>query len=241
VLFFFEASLSGYRCSICSCTRTEVHHTLTPLHTYTDLHLHTENKIASFVISAEPARFCRRRARRTDHCGVTRGRRHETSPTTVSCTRKLTDPTPPPEHTTAKKREARSTLFHERDADSLIREPPGNHTSCCHRPGGKPHHEDRRQQDEGQGAQSKVQLPAPKNSSTEDAARSERGRCISSGDKGRESPTQLSTNEGSHANKAAMTVLQEETAAAHKSSHPNSKGRKQTSRTPQQEMHLHHR
>jgi len=239
--FFFEASLSEYRSSICSYTRTKVHHTLTPLHTYTDLHLHTKNKIASFVILAEPARFCRRRACRTDHCGVTRERRHETSPTTVSCTRKLTDPTPPPEHTTAKKKEARSTLFHERDADSLIRAPPGNHTSCCHRPGREPHHEDRRQQDEEQGAQSKVQLPAPKNSSTEDAARSERGRCISGGDKGRESPTQPSTNEGSHADKAAMAVLQEETVAAHKSSHPDSKGRKQTSRTPQQELHLRHR
>ena len=56
-----------------------------------------------------------------------------------------------------------------------------------------------------------------------------------------ESLTQPSTNEGSHADKAAMTVLQEETAAAYKSSHPNSKGRKQTSRTPQQEMHLRHR
>ena len=93
------------------------------------------------MISAEPAWFCRRRAHCTDHCGVTRGRRHETSPTTVSCTRKLMDPTPPPEHTTAKKREAQSTLFHERDTDSLIRAPPGNHTSCCHRPGGEPHHE----------------------------------------------------------------------------------------------------
>jgi len=39
---------------------------------------------------------------------------------------KLPDPTPPSEHTTVKKREARSTLFHERDADSLIRTPPGN-------------------------------------------------------------------------------------------------------------------
>ena len=55
LLFFFKASLSGYRCSIYSCTRTEVHHTLTPLHTYTDLHLQLENKIASFVILTEPA------------------------------------------------------------------------------------------------------------------------------------------------------------------------------------------
>ena len=126
-LLFFLKPTSGYRCSICSCTRTKVHHTLTPLHTYTDLHLHTKNKIASFVISAEPTRFCRRRARRTDHCGVTRGRRHETSPTTVSCTRKLMDPTPPPEHTTAKKRQARSTLFDEREADSFVRASPGSH------------------------------------------------------------------------------------------------------------------
>ena len=65
-----------------------MHHTLTPLHTYTDLHLHTENMIASFVISVEPAWFCRRRARCTDHCGVMRGKRHEASPTTVSCTKK---------------------------------------------------------------------------------------------------------------------------------------------------------
>ena len=54
--YFLKPPLLG---SIFSGTRTEVHHTLTPLHTYTDLHLHTENKIASFVISAEPARFCR--------------------------------------------------------------------------------------------------------------------------------------------------------------------------------------
>jgi len=38
----------------------------------------------------------------------------------------LTDPTPPPEHTMTKKREARSTLFHERDVVSLIQAPPGN-------------------------------------------------------------------------------------------------------------------
>ena len=138
---FFEASLSGYKCSICSCTRTEVHHTHTPTHKHRPTSTHRK-KIASFVISVEPARFCRRRARHTDHCGVTRGRRHETSPTTVSCTRKLTDPTPTPEHTTAKKRDAQSTLFHECDTNSLIRAPPGNHTSSCQRPVGEPHHED---------------------------------------------------------------------------------------------------
>jgi len=38
----------------------------------------------------------------------------------------LTDPTPPPEHTTTKKREAWSTLFHKRGVVSLIRAPPGN-------------------------------------------------------------------------------------------------------------------
>jgi len=39
-----------------------------------------------------------------------RGRWHEASPMIVSCIRKFTDPTPP-EHTTAKKREARSTFY----------------------------------------------------------------------------------------------------------------------------------
>ena len=49
----------------------------------------------------------------------------------------LTDPTPPPEHTTTKKKEAQSLLFHERDADSLIRAPPGTTPHAAIGPEGK--------------------------------------------------------------------------------------------------------
>ena len=80
-VFFFEASLSGYRCSICSLYVYKSAPKLTPLHTYTDLQLHSESMIASFVRSTEPTWLCRRRARRTDHCVVTRGRQYEASPT----------------------------------------------------------------------------------------------------------------------------------------------------------------
>ena len=80
-LHLFEASLSGYKCSICSLYVYKSAPKLTPLHTYTDLQLHSENMIASFVRSIEPTWLCRRQARRTDHCVVTRGRQYEASPT----------------------------------------------------------------------------------------------------------------------------------------------------------------
>jgi len=80
--FLFEASLSGtYVVSV----RVRIY--ILTLYAHTDLHLHSENIVAFFVRSTEPAWFCRRRARHTDHCDVTRGRQREALPTENSYTR----------------------------------------------------------------------------------------------------------------------------------------------------------